>query len=120
MIDPDVVRILRAVPEFAERYLDLLEHADGDPGAAAAFAELADFASELATGVDRHRLVLGQLMAAVEEVAASSRRAEEHIGWAFLDSLSPDETARLRPWLGPSTRSLADLLESGSDGDAAG
>lgn len=93
MIDPDVVTVLRAVPQFAERYLDLVEEADGDPGAAAAFAELAEFAAGLATGVDRRRRILGHLLAAVEEVAASSPEAEAHVGWAFLDSLSRGDRA---------------------------
>jgi len=119
MIDPDVVTVLRAVPQFAERYLDLVEAADGDPGAPAAFSELADFASELAERVDRHRSTLERLLRAVEEVAATSPEAESHVGWAFLDSLSPEEVRRLSPWLGPCTRSLAEHLESGPDDERA-
>jgi len=115
MIDPDVVTVLRAVPRFAERYLDLVEEADGDPSTPVAFAELAAFAAALAGNIEADRLVLGDLLEAVEAVATSSPEAEAHVGWAFLDSLAPEETERLAPWLGPNTRALGDLVEAGPD-----
>ena len=115
MIDPDVVTVLRAVPQFAERYLDLVEAADGDPGAPAAFSELADFAAGLAAAIDRRRVLLEHLFGALEDVAAGSPEAEALVGWAFLDSLSPEESRSLAPWLGPSTRALAELIEPGPE-----
>jgi hypothetical protein len=36
----------------------------------------------------------------------------ELVGYAFLDSLSSVDRDRIRPWLGPRTRSLLDELES--------
>jgi hypothetical protein len=121
MIDPDIVTVLRAVPEFAERYLDLVEAADGDPGAPVAFTELADFAAGLASEMAGRAPVLERCLRAVEEIAGSSPEAQEHIGWAFLDSLSPDEVRALLPWMGPRTRALLDELESGPErGQATG
>jgi hypothetical protein len=120
-IDPDVLVVLRCVPEFAACYLDLVEDGDGDPGAPAAFSELAGFAAGLAADIGAHVQVLHRLLGAVEEIAASSPDARARIGWAFLDSLSPEETASLSPWLGPCTRALADGLEQGpGDGRATG
>lgn len=111
MIDPEVHTILEAVPEFAARFVDLVEEMDGDPGGAAAFEALADFAAELALAVDRFSPVLERTMAGIEAVAGSSPDAEELVGWAFLDSLSPDDLRRLGPWTGPATRRLIDTLE---------
>lgn len=111
MIDPEVRTILQAVPEFADRFMELVEQVDGDPGGVAAFEALADFAAGLALEVDRFSPVLERAMAGVEEVAGSSADAEELVGWAFLDSLSPDDLRRLGPWTGPATRRLLDSLE---------
>jgi len=110
-LDPAVVTVLRAVPEFADRYLDLVEDADGDPGSPAAFAELAEFVAALAAELDQRRPVLERCLRAVEEVAAISPDATELVGWAFLDTLSPEEVAGLRPWLGHRTRALLDGLD---------
>jgi hypothetical protein len=106
VIDPDVVTLLRSVPEFSDRYLALVEAADGDPGAPAAFAELAEFVAALASELRVPRLVLDRCLCALETVAATSPEAEALVGWAFLDSLSPDETGALRPMFGPATRAL--------------
>jgi len=114
-IHPAVVAVLRAVPEFADRYLDLVEDADGDPGSPAAFAELAEFVAVLAGELDRLRPVLERCLRAVEDVAATSPDARELVGWAFLDTLSPDELDDLRPWLGGRTRMLLDDLDRGDD-----
>lgn len=116
MIDPETAVILSAVPEFRGRYLTLVEEADGDPGGPVAFEELAQFAAELAVQIERSRPVLARVLAGVEEVArASPGTAEELVGWAFLDSLSPDDLARLVPWLGPATRRVLDELDLSLD-----
>jgi hypothetical protein len=111
MPEPEVETILRAAPEFADQYLALVEAADGDPGAALAFEELADFAAGLALQVERYRPVLLRTMTGVEQVALRSEDAEELVGWAFLESLSPDDLRRLAPWIGPATRRLLEDLE---------
>ncbi|HXX88928.1 MAG TPA: hypothetical protein VEI83_01735 [Acidimicrobiales bacterium] len=111
MLDPEVIIVLRLVPEFAERYLTLVEEVDGDPGAVLAFTDLADFTAALARELDRRLPLLERCLGAIEEVAATSPDADELVGWAFLDTLSPEETRALGPWLGPATRALLERLE---------
>lgn len=103
MIDDEVGLVLERVPEFTGRYLDLVAAADGDPGAAAAFVELADYVAGLAEAVERFRPPLLRCLAGVEAVAETSENAEELIVWSFFDNLSPDDVRRLDPWLGPAT-----------------
>ena len=38
MIDKEVTQVLDGAPEFADRYLELVRSADGDPGASVVFA----------------------------------------------------------------------------------
>lgn len=120
MTEPEVATILRHVPEFAPRYLAMVEEADGDPGAVATFGELADFTAEVVGHLAGLRPLLRRVLAGVEEVAADSPDAKELVGWAFLDSLSPAEQELLRPWLGPATADTLAHLDappgSGRDG----
>jgi hypothetical protein len=110
-MDPDVALLLRRVPEFADRYLVLVEEADGDPGTAATLGELADFAVELALQLEELRPVLDRLMAMVEELSATSDDGGDLVAGAFLDSLSPDDLRRLRPWFGRATWAILDELD---------
>jgi len=110
-MDPDVALLLRRVPEFADRYLVLVEEADSDPGPAATLGELADFAAELALQLEGLRPVLDRLMAMVEELSATSDDGGDLVAGAFLDSLSPDDLRRLRPWFGRATWAILDELE---------
>jgi hypothetical protein len=107
----EVATVLAAVPEFLGRYLELVELADDDPGAAEAFSELAEFVAELASGVEQYRPVLTRCLAAVEEVASSSEDAEELVGWSFLDYLSLDARQTLLGWLGPGTLAILESIE---------
>ncbi len=113
--DPEVVLVLERAPGFTDRYLDLVDAADGDPGAAATFAELADYVAGLAQAVESLRPLLAGCLSAIEAVAGSSENAEELIVWSFLDNLSPDDLDRLDPWLGPRTRSLIDEADRPPD-----
>ena len=110
--------MLEALPEFVDRFLDLVEAADGDPGAAASFTELAEFlsgsmvnlrpttlAGTQAVGDLLHRCLVG-----VERVARESGEAEELVGWAFLDSLCPSDLEALWPGLGPQTLCIAQAM----------
>ena len=109
-MEPEIELVLRAVPEFAARYLELVEAADDDPGPAIGFEELAAFVAELAEAVERCRPILERAMAAVEAVAADPG-AEDVVGWSFLDTLSPDERRRLVPWMGPRTAAALERIE---------
>jgi hypothetical protein len=106
MLDAEVAVVLEAAPGFVDRYLDLTEAADGDPGIAATFTELADYVAGLVVEIERDTATLARCLEAVESVAVSSEDAAELVAWAFLDSLAPDDRRRLGSWLGPRTRAL--------------
>ena len=114
-LDPEVDGLLRAVPEFADRYLALVEAADGDPGAAASLTELARFVAALLSSLSHHCDVLERCGAVLDDLAATGPDAEELVTWAFLDSLSPDERRSLAPWFGARTRALGRELEPGPE-----
>lgn len=103
--------LLDQVPEFADRYLGLVDDADGDPGPAAAFEELADFTATLLRMLDRAGPVLRRVLAGLEQVAATSADAEELVGGAFIDNLSPDDLRLIEPAMGPATRAILDQLQ---------
>src|ERR1700719_3586779 len=106
MLEAEVAVVLASAPGFVDRHLDLAEAADGDPGAAATFTELADYVAGLVTEIDHLTPVLARCLDGVESVASSSDAAAELVAWAFLDSLSPDDRRRLVCWFGPRTRAL--------------
>ena len=113
VVDPVVETILGAVAGFGDRYVALAEACDGDPGAAAAFAELADYVAELLTDPVRHRRVLASCSAAIDAVAEASEDGREAVAWSFLEALSPDDRYALEPWLGPRGRSLLAEVDAG-------
>ena len=88
-----------------------MEEADGDPGAAPALEELAAFAAALLRLVDRAEPVLRRVMAGLERLATSSTDAEDLVGGAFLDNLSPDDLRLLEPLMGPATQAIFDQLQ---------
>jgi hypothetical protein len=108
--------LLRAVPEFGERYMELVEQADGHPGEEEALSEFAAFVEELASGLEQFRPVLSRCFAAVEQVAGSSDDAEELVGWSFLDYLSIDARRAVLPWLGPNTLGVLEAIEDPNGG----
>jgi hypothetical protein len=107
MLNADVEAVLEEVPEFVDRYLELVEAVDGDPGPAATFSELADFVAMLIAQSEIPTEVLGRCVFALERVARESDEAEEVVGGAFLDSLCPEDLEQLSPLLGPCTLALA-------------
>ncbi|MGO9341282.1 MAG: hypothetical protein ACLP6E_02000 [Acidimicrobiales bacterium] len=107
----EVTTVLEAVPEFLERYLELVELADDDPGTTETFCELAEFVAELAAGIEQFRPLLTRCLTAVEQVASTSEDAEELVGWSFLDYLSLDTRRAVLPWLGPSTLAVLEAIE---------
>jgi hypothetical protein len=115
MLDPEVATVLEAAPGFVDRYLDLVESADGDPGVAATLTELADYVAGLVAEIEHFRPVLARCLAGVEAVAVTSDDGAELVAWAFLDSLSPDDRRRVVGWLGPRTRALLAEVDPGPD-----
>jgi hypothetical protein len=110
---PAVTVLLSGVPEFGPSYLALVEIFDDDPGGPAVFTELADFVSDRLVAIEAERPVLERALAAVESVATAGGDADELVGYAFLDSMSPEDRRLIAPWLGPATRSLLDELDAG-------
>jgi hypothetical protein len=108
----DVSTLLEGTPEFSDRYLELVELADGYPGAQEVFSELAEFVAELAQGIDRFRPVLARCLAAVERVSEESDDAEELVGWCFLDYLPTETRQAVHQFLGPETREILELIEN--------
>lgn len=104
-------KILSVLPEFADHYMTLVEDADGDPSPPAVFSELADYVAELIEQFEACEPQLVRCLGAIEQVATSSDDAQELVGWAFLDSLSPDHLRRLDPWFGSGTRAMLEELE---------
>jgi hypothetical protein len=116
--DPAVAVLLHYVPEFEPAYLDLVTTFDDSPGEAAVFTELADFVASRLTAIEADRPVVERALGAIEIVADDQDdESAELVGYAFLDSLSPDDRRRIRPWLGPRTRSLLDELDGGTGAD---
>ncbi|HEY2566062.1 MAG TPA: hypothetical protein VGI44_20300 [Acidimicrobiales bacterium] len=110
--DPAVAVVLHQLPEFETAYLDLVAAFDDAPGGPAVFTELADFVASRLTAIEDDRPVLERAMGALEMVAdGQDGESAELVGYAFLDSLSSVDRDRIRPWLGPRTRSLLDELE---------
>lgn len=105
--------LLSRLPELRASYVELVQVADGDPGAPVLFGELAEEVADLAR--DFHRVVptLFRYLAAIEHVARTCNDAEELVGWAFLDTLSPDEIRILEPILGAWTRAILRGMEQG-------
>ncbi|HEX4217804.1 MAG TPA: hypothetical protein VHZ02_05520 [Acidimicrobiales bacterium] len=115
--DPAVAVVLHQLPEFEAAYLELVATFDDAPGGPAVFTELADFVASRLTAIEADRPVLERAVGALEMVADSEDgESAELVGYAFLDSLSPIDRDRIRPWLGPRTRSLLDELDGGSGG----
>ena len=110
---PAVTVLLNGVPEFGPSYVALVEAIDDDPGGPATFTELADFVSERLLTIEAERPVLERALGAVELVARAGGEAAELVGYAFLDSLSPEDRRLITPWLGQATRSLLDELDAG-------
>lgn len=115
---PEVATLIQAVPEFVFRYLDLVEEADGVPGAEAVFCDFADFVSDVATkGDEQAPAMLARYVTAIETVASTSEDAEDLIGWSFLDYLSLEARQAILPLIGPATLAILETVESPNAGD---
>jgi hypothetical protein len=122
---PDGDTLIRAlstrVPEFRPTLAELEEGTGNDPGDTTVLMVLAEFVSG---HLQRHHDVcrlLSQALAVVEEHLASLGDDElgcELVGYAFFDTLDPDERRELAPWLGPlGAEQVAQLDELGPGPD---
>ncbi len=104
--------LLSLVPELHAAYLELVALADDDPGPAAVFAELAALVAGWLATVGEAQPALDRAFRALEAVAEdASEEALELVGYAFFDNLSPDHQRAAQRWIGPSTRSVMEVLD---------
>lgn len=104
--------LLSLVPELRAAYLELVALADGDPGPAAVFAELAALVAGWLATVGEAQPALDRAFRALEAVAEdASEEALELVGYAFFDNLSPDHQRAAQRWIGPSTRAVMEMLD---------
>lgn len=113
-------RLLKAVPEFEDQFLALVEMFDTDLGDHTVFAEFADFVSEVVESTRSPRpsnpsmALLMRCLALIEDLASSGSASDaELVGIGFLDSLDPGEVEVMSDWLGPATLAIWEDLESG-------
>lgn len=121
--DDQAVAILRRhVPEFEERFLDLLELHGEDLSAEAVFMELADFVTALLISCGAPG-TLDRCFSVADEVAARLVGGAELVGYALFNELPPAARALARPHLSPAMTVLLERLERGEpveDGEPGG
>jgi hypothetical protein len=111
-LEPTVAAVLDTVPEFVPAYLALVEEFDDDPGAAVVLTGLADFVAARVELLGEDLPALHRALAAVETVASAGGESGELVAYAFLDSLSPDQSRLVEPWMGTATRALLDEMDA--------
>ncbi len=113
--DPTGAALVTDVPELVPVVLDLVEAADGPVGAGVLLGALADLVAVHLAAAERHAAVLARAAAALDRLLESF---DEPVGpaAAFFDALAPDDRARVTPWLGPTGRSAAEVLDAEAGG----
>lgn len=106
--------VVRLVPEFLPRYLDLAAVGDDDPGAQVVLMELAQFVADRLAVIDRETSVVTRALDLVETHLAGGGDDEilgEVEALAFFDSFTLEERCRLTPRLGPCSTELLESLD---------
>ncbi len=106
IMEDEIESVLAEAPEFFALYRKLVIDADGHPGAAATFAELARYVTWLLDEAERSHISLTRCLDAVEKVVKTSENAEDLVVWSFFEGLGDRDAPRLNPWIGPKTRAL--------------
>jgi hypothetical protein len=111
--DDRAIEILRRqVPEFDERFLDLLGLYGEDLTAEAVFMELADFLTELLVGCGAPG-ILDRCFAVAGEVAEHLTGGADLVGYALFNEMPPVGRALARPHLSTAMAALLERLERG-------
>ena len=103
------------VPEFVPNYLQLAEDCGDDPGEPVVLMELADFIGGHIAALETQSSVLQRTLATIEshiESISEDRIACEFIAFAFFDSFSPEQRARLAKRTGPRSKELIEALDA--------
>ena len=112
-IDDAAIMALRSeLPEFEDRYLDLLDIYDEDLTPDIVLMELADFVANLVATRDMEA-VLERCLAAVENLAAGTEEGPEIVAYAFFNEIPLGSREVVRSYLGPVSTPLAELIYRG-------
>ncbi len=106
--------ILADLPEFAPRYLELVAACDDDPGEPLVLAELAEFVAGRLAALTAEEATVARAIGLVEGLIDARRGDEvdcEPVTYAFFDSFTVEDRARLARWLGPHSLRLLESLE---------
>jgi hypothetical protein len=99
-----LIRALSArLPEFGPTLDELNEGTGNDPGETTVLMVLAEYVSSQLRTYHHVRRQLAEALAVVEDHLESLGDDElgcELVGYAFFDSLDPDERRLLAPWIG--------------------
>ena len=111
-----IATLVHALPELAPIVDQLRDDLGDEASPQLVFAELAGITAALLRGPSdgRSEETIERIFAAVEAVAERTDvDSVANVGWAFLDGLGPDALERARPYLGPATEELVELLGEG-------
>ncbi len=92
--------MLSAAPGIWDRYLDLVEAFDGEPGAIDLLSDLADYVAGLLVAGQGSDTELEACLRGLEAYAENTEGSEGLIASAFFDSLPPEVLEGIRPKLG--------------------
>jgi len=110
--DQAVAILRRQVPEFEERFLDLVELYGEDLTAEAVFMELADFVTGLLVSCGAPG-TLDRCFSAADEVVRTLAGGRELVGYALLNEVPPGARPLAEPHLSTAMTTLLERLEAG-------
>jgi hypothetical protein len=96
-MEEEIEFVLAEAPEFLALYRKLVIDADGHPGAAATFAELARYVTWLLDEAERSHISLTRCLDAVEKVVKTSENAEDLVVWSFFEGLGNRDVPPPKP-----------------------
>jgi hypothetical protein len=112
--------VVRDLPEFVPRYLELAAACDDDPGEPLVLAELAEFVATRLAVIGTEGSALSRALGLVEALVGARDGDEtgaELVGYAFFDHFTVEDRRILTPRLGPRCLDLLESLETAPDAD---
>jgi hypothetical protein len=110
--DRAVVMLRREVPEFEDRFVDLLELYGEDLTAEVVFMELADFVTGLLVTCGPPG-TLDRCFSVADNVARTVPGGRELIAYGLLNGMPPAARSLAGPYLSSVTANLVERLEQG-------
>jgi hypothetical protein len=112
--------VLRDLPEFVPRYLELAAACDDDPGEPLILTELAEFVASRLAVIGSAGSALQRALELVEALVGDREgddTGRELVGYAFFDHFTVEDRRLLTPRLGPRSLGLLESLEAAPDAD---